>query len=134
MPEPAPYDYAIIRVVPQVDREEFVNVGVILCCPAHGFVEACIEMNDNRVLALDPEIDLEAVKSHLSAIPAVCRGGSEAGPIGLLPKRERFLMLVAPRSTMIQPSAVHTGVCMDPAATMSHLMDRMVRPPRSRKQ
>ena len=125
------YDYAIVRVVPRVEREEFVNAGVILSCPSRKFLEARIELDEERLLALDPSVDLDAVRAHLATIPAICRGGDGAGPIGQLSQRERFHWLVAPRSTIIQTSHVHTGRCGNPEATMERLMDRMVRKPSS---
>src|ERR687890_104151 len=90
------YDYAIIRVVPRVEREEFVNVGVIVSCPAKDFLEARIEIDEKRLTALDPTLDLESVRTHLASIPAICAGGPKAGPIGQLSQRERFHWLVAP--------------------------------------
>ncbi|MFT5145238.1 MAG: hypothetical protein ACI80V_000811 [Rhodothermales bacterium] len=128
MPERRTYDYAIIRVVPKVERDEFINVGVILWCEDLGYAEARIELNEARVLSLDPDADLDSIRAHLAAIPAVCAGGESGGPLSKLSKRERFLMLAAPRSTMIQSSPLHTGLCTDPAATLEHLMDSMVRP------
>ena len=127
MPAPHSYDYALIRVVPRVEREEFVNVGVILSCPARDFLEACIELEPARLLAIDPAIDLELVRAHLAPFPLVCRGGAGAGPIGQLAPRERFHWLTAPRSTMIQTSAVHTGRAADPALALQNLLARMVR-------
>lgn len=124
------YDYAVIRVVPRVEREEFVNVGVILSCERTGFLDAYIEVDEPRLLALDPTLDLESLVRHLDAIPAICRGGAEAGPIGLLPPRARFHWLTAKRSSIIQTSPVHMGKCGDMPAILEHLMDRMVRPPR----
>jgi len=121
------YDYAIVRVVPHVERGEQLNVGVILSCADTDFLDARIEIDDGALLAIDPKLDLAAVRANLNVIPLVCRGGPEAGPIGLLPPRGRFRWLVAPRSTIIQPSAVHTGRTSDPAACLEHLMDRMVR-------
>ncbi len=121
------YDYAVIRVVPRVEREEFVNVGVILSCEANRYLEARIELDEARVLALDPHLDLEALRRHLDSIPAICKGGAEAGPIGLLPPRARFHWLTAKRSAIIQTSPVHMGKCADMAATMEHLLERMVR-------
>ena len=120
------YDYAVIRVVPKVEREEFINAGVILSCPERSFLEAQIKLNESRVLALDPSLDLEMVKTHLATIPKICRGGADAGPIGQLSQRERFYWLVAPRSTIIQTSPVHTGRCSDPAAALKHLVASMV--------
>lgn len=121
------YDYAVIRVVPRVDRGEQVNVGVILSCADTDFLEARIEVDEALLRAVDPGIDMSAVRANLAVIPAVCRGGSGAGPIGELPPRARFRWLVAPRSTIIQPSAVHTGRTDDPAACLERLMTRMVR-------
>jgi DUF3037 family protein len=127
VPDQFRYDYAVIRVVPKVEREEFINVGVILSCPQRSFLEAAIELNESRVLALDPSLDLELVKTHLATIPKICRGGDDAGPIGQLSQRERFYWLVAPRSTIIQTSPVHTGRCADPAAVLRHLVATMVK-------
>ena len=126
MPEQFRYDYAVIRVVPKVEREEFINAGVILSCPEVSFLEALIELNESRLLALDASLDLEMVKMHLATIPTICRGGDDAGPIGQLTQRERFYWLVAPRSTIIQTSPVHTGRCADPAAALRHLVATMV--------
>lgn len=121
------YDYAVIRVVPRVDREEFMNVGIIISCPARDFLEARIEVDETRLLAFAPHIDLESVRAHLASIPRICAGGSDAGPIGQLSPRERFHWLVAPRSTIIQTSRVHSGRCTEPAPISEHLLDRMVR-------
>ncbi|MCW5626470.1 MAG: DUF3037 domain-containing protein, partial [Burkholderiales bacterium] len=130
VPDPCSYDYAVIRVVPRVEREEFVNVGVIVSCPARRFLEARIELDEVRLAALHPALDLAAVRKHLASIPIICAGGDGAGPIGRLSQRERFHWLVAPRSTVIQTSVQHTGRCADPAAALERLLDTMVRPPR----
>lgn len=129
MQDHATYDYAIIRVVPRVDRGEFVNVGVIVSCRGQDFLEARIELDEQRLRALDPALDMEMVRAHLATIPAICKGGAEAGEIGRLSPRERFDWLVAPRSTIIQTSPVHTGRCKSPAAAIKHLIETMVRPP-----
>jgi hypothetical protein len=121
------YDYAIVRVVPRVERGEQVNAGVILSCPDRDFLDARIELDESAVLALDPAVDLDALRANLATIPVVCRGGADAGPIGELPPRGRFRWLVSPRSTIIQPSAVHTGRTSDPAACLERLMDKLVR-------
>lgn len=121
------YDYAIVRVVPRVEREEFINAGVVLSCPEHDFLQARIELDERRLLALDASVDLELLRSNLASIPAICAGGPAGGPIGKLSPRERFHWLVAPRSTMIQTSAVHSGRCRDPAAVLEHLLATMVR-------
>jgi len=131
VPDHYTYDYAIIRVMPRVEREEFVNVGVIVSCPAKGFLAARLALDEQRLLALDATLDIAAVREHLAAIPITCAGGEQAGPIGRLSQRERFHWLVAPRSTVIQISPVHTGCCQDPAAVLEHLLDTMVRPCRA---
>lgn len=121
------YDYAIVRVVPRVERGETINVGVILSCPDAAFLECRIELDEARLVALDDTLDVEALDAGLATIPVICRGGAEAGVVGELPQRNRFHWLVAPRSTVIQMSPVHTGRTSDPAATLEHLMDTMVR-------
>lgn len=125
----ATYDYALIRVVPRVERGEFLNAGVVLSSKSGDFLQARVELDEARLLALAPGLDLDAVRRHLAAFPAICAGGEEAGPIGRLPKRERFYWLTAPRSTMIQTSPVHTGRCSDAATMLERLLDTMVRVP-----
>ena len=127
MHDPCNYDYATIRVVPKVEREEFINVGVIVYCQAHKFLEARLELDEQRLLAFAPTMDVAFIHAHLAAIPAICIGGTQAGPIGQLSQRERFHWLVAPRSTIIQTSPVHTGRCTNPAAVLERLLDTMVR-------
>ena len=127
MPERTSFDYAIVRVVPRVERGELVNAGVILFCLKKDFLRAKVEVDEPRLRALWPEIDLDVVRQHLEAIPRICAGTPDAGPIGKLTLRERFHWLVAPSSTVIQPSEVHTGLCEDPAAELNHLFDRLVR-------
>lgn len=122
------YDYAIVRIVPRVEREEFVNVGVILSCPQKKYLEARIELDEGRLVALVPGLDLELLKSQLAIYPLICRGGEEAGPIGRLSQRERFHWLIAPKSTIIQTSPVHTGWCEHPDQVLEHLLNVMVRP------
>jgi hypothetical protein len=132
VPDHSTYDYAVIRVVPRVERGEFVNVGVIVSCPAQSFLEAKIEVDEARLRALDPHVDLEAVREHLQSIPKICAGGPAAGPIGKLTPRERFHWLIAPRSTVIQVSPAHTGRCDDAPGLLEHLMDTMVRLPKEK--
>ena len=124
------YDYAVIRVVPRVERQEFINAGVILWCQEQDVLEARVELDEVRVRALDATVDLEAVRRHLASFTIICAGGENSGPIGRLSKRERFDWLVAPRSTSIQTSAVHSGRCNDVAATLARLLDTMVRAPK----
>lgn len=126
MPTPHAYDYAVIRVVPRVEREEFLNVGVILSCPARDFLEARVHIDRARLAAFDATLDLELLEQHLRVIPLVCRGDAQAGPIGQLSARQRFYWLTAPRSTVIQTSVVHSGLCDEPVASLDHLMQRMV--------
>ena len=123
------YDYAIVRVVPRVDRGEQINVGVILSVADSEFLDARIELDETLLRSLEPAVDVAAVREQLDLIVAICRGGAEAGPIGTLPARGRFRWLVSPRSTMVQPSPVHTGRTSDPAACLERLMDRVVRRP-----
>lgn len=127
MPAELTYDYAIIRVVPRVERGEQINVGVVLSCADTEFLDARIEVDEAALLALDASADLEAIRALLALIPVICRGGAAAGPIGALPPRGRFRWLASPRSTMIQPSAIHTGRTSDPAACLEHLMNQLVR-------
>jgi Protein of unknown function (DUF3037) len=129
VPQPCTYDYAVVRVVPRVERGEFVNAGIIVCCAPKGFLKARIELDEARVLALDPGSDLALIEAALAVIPAICAGGEPAGAIGKLSLRERFDWLVAPRSTSVQTSAVHTGRCRDLESTLEHLLARMVRLP-----
>jgi hypothetical protein len=127
MQDKCTFDYAIIRVVPRVEREEFINVGAILSCPAKQILQARIELDEPRLLAFAPDLDMKIVKQHLDIIPAICAGGEEAGPIGLLPQRARFYWLTAPRSTIIQTSTVHTGLSATPESALEHLLNTMVR-------
>ena len=126
MPAPNSYDYAVVRVVPRVDREEFINAGVILFSKACHFLAARVEVHEERLRALAPEVDVELVRRHLEAIPRICAGEEDAGPIARLSLSERFHWLVAPRSTMIQVSPVHAGLCDDPAARLEELFARLV--------
>ena len=129
MPKPCVYDYAIVRVVPRVERGEFVNAGVIVSCAEQGLLQAAIDLDESRLLALDPNVDLPGIRAALAAIPLICAGGDSAGPLGRLSVRERFHWLVAPRSSSIQTSPVHTGRCETPSLMIDQLMRKMVRPP-----
>ncbi|HEY9841738.1 MAG: DUF3037 domain-containing protein [Candidatus Sericytochromatia bacterium] len=117
------FDYAIIRVVPRVERQEFINVGVLIYCRPQRFLQAGIEV-DERLRAFAPTLDFELLEAYLQTIPQVC---AAAGPLGQLPQQERFHWLVAPRSTIIQFSPVHTGLCENPQAELERLMEAMVR-------
>lgn len=126
MPAPVSFDHAAIRVVPRVDREEFVNAGVILFCFERDFLQARVRLDAQRLLALHPEADVAAIEQHLAAIPRICAGGEGSGPIGQLDQRERFHWLVAPRSTVIQTGPVHVGLCEDPREALERLFARLV--------
>jgi hypothetical protein len=121
------YEYAIIRVVPRVEREEFVNIGVILYCPSEGFLQTKFELNEPRLLAFSPSLDLEDLTQYLDALERICKGRSKGGTIGSLPLSSRFRWLTATRSTVIQSSKVHSGFCKDPSETLMKLFDQQVR-------
>jgi len=130
VPKPHTYDYAIIRVVPRVDRGEFVNAGVIVSCASAGYLKAFIELDDARLLAIDSIADLDSIHAALAVLPVICDGGESAGPLGRLSLRQRFDWLVAPRSSSIQTSPVHSGRCDDLDAAAERLLERVVRKPR----
>lgn len=124
MPEPCSYDYAVIRVVPDVTRQEFVNAGIILFCRTRRYLVAQVELDAARLAALAPGIDTEAVRRQLDLLPAICAG---EGPVGQLGKAEAFHWIVAPHSTVVQCSPVHSGVTHDPAGEVERLMSSLVR-------
>ena len=127
MPERTSFEYAILRVVPRVEREEFINAGVLLFCLARDFLAARVELDVDRLRALSPEVDVQLVREHLDAFPRICAGGPDSGPIGKLPLKARWHWLVAPRSTIVQVSPVHAGLCEAPEVELEHVLDRMVR-------
>ncbi len=129
MPAPSSFDYAILRVVPRVEREEFLNVGVVVYCLQQDFLAARTALDVNRVRAFAPEIDITTVEQHLASVPLLCAGGVAAGPLGALSAKERFHWIVAPRSTVVQVSPVHSGICSDPAQALEHLLRTMVLTP-----
>jgi hypothetical protein len=120
------YDYAILRIVPWAEREEFANAGVVLHCLERRYLESRVHVDERRLQALWPDLDLGPIRQHLEAFPKICAGDPDAGPIARLSSRERFQWLVAPRSTIIQVSAVHSGVCDSPAVTLDELFHRLV--------
>lgn len=129
MPALSSFDYGIIRVVPRVERGELINAGVILFCLEKDFLAARVEVNEPRLRALWPDTDLDLVRHHLEAIPRICAGRPDAGPIARLSLRERFHWLVAPRSTILQVSAVHSGLCDQPERALHELFEQMVAVP-----
>jgi len=130
MPAPFSFDYSIIRVVPRVEREEFINVGVLLYCRTEECLVSRIELDRGRMSAFAPALCLEQLDEYLATIPLICNGGPGSGPIGALELRARFHWLVAPRSTVVQFSPVHSGVCHDLHSSLEHLLDKMVRVPK----
>jgi hypothetical protein len=126
MHAPNSYDYALIRLVPSVERGECLNIGVILFCRTLDFLGARVYLNAERSLALSPDLDLEAVQQRLDSIMLICEGSPDAGPLGKMSQSERFHWLVSPRSTIIQISPTHEGVCDDPEAALEHLFQTMV--------
>jgi Protein of unknown function (DUF3037) len=120
------FDYLIVQVVPRVDRDERLNAGVILFSPTAGYLGCRIALDERRLRALAPAVDVAAVTHQLDAIRAVAAGEQTAGPIARLPPSERFHWLSAPRSTIVQPSSPHAGLCDDPAAALDHLFKTTV--------
>jgi hypothetical protein len=120
------YDFATIRVAPRVDREEFVNAGVIVYCREQRFLGAQVHLDETLLRSLWPEADIDSVRQHIEALRKVCAGDPDAGPIAKMTARERFHWLVAPRSTVIQISPVHTGLCDSPEAALQELFRRLV--------
>jgi hypothetical protein len=129
VPAAEAFQYALLRAVPSLPRGEALNVGVVLYSPRHRFLEARTVLEPGRLRVLDPELDLDAVRAHLTLIEQVAAGEPSAGPIAVLERSERFGWITSPSSTAIQPSPVHTGICDDPAAVLERLFDSLVAPP-----
>ncbi len=123
---PEPFQYAVLRLVPSVEREEFLNVGVIVFCRTRRFLAARVALDPRRISTLAGDVDLDSVRAHLDARVRVAAGEADAGPIAALSQSERFHWLVAPSSTIIQTSAVHSGLCEDPQLTLTNLFNRLV--------
>ena len=126
MPTNSSYDYAIIRVVPFVERGECINVGIILFCRTRRFLGMLTRLDQQRLSILAPQLDLSAVQQQLEHLEKICYGKKESGPLGELSLSERFHWLVSPRSTIIQTSPVHSGICNDPAAELQKLLRKLV--------
>ncbi len=126
MPALSSFDYAVLRIVPRVERGEFLNAGIILFCLERRFLEAKVQLDEARLRALWPDVDIELVKQHLESFPKKSRGDADASQIALLSQRDRFRWLVAPRSTKKQESPVHTVLCDSPEAAMERLFQQMV--------
>ena len=126
MSERRAFDYVVVQVVPRIERDERLNAGVILFCPTAAFLGCRIRLDAGRLRALAPEIDLAGVERQLEAVRAVVEGDRQAGPIAAMSPSERFHWLSAPRSTMVQPSVPHAGLCDDPQAALDHLFGAAV--------
>jgi Protein of unknown function (DUF3037) len=129
VPDAEAFQYALLRAVPSLPRGEALNVGVVLYSPRHRFLEARTTIDPERLRLLDPDIDLDAVRAHLTLIEHVAAGAPSSGPIAALERGERFGWITSPSSTVVQPSPVHTGLCDDPAAMLEHLFASLVAAP-----
>jgi hypothetical protein len=121
------FEYAVIRVVPRVEREEFLNIGVIVFCAKQKFLQARYLLDENRLKAFAPDLDLAELKEHVCSIERICIGDKDAGPIGKLDIASRFRWLTATRSTIVQTSKVHPGFCKDAGETLERLFGQLVR-------
>ena len=126
MPAREPFAYAVLRVVPRVERGEFVNAGVVLFCRGSGFLALRSGLPEARLRALDPGVDLASLAGHLRTLELIAAGDPAGGPVATQPASARFHWLVAPTSTMVQPSEVHTGLLSDPRATLDRLYEQLV--------
>lgn len=126
MPDKHLYEYAVIRVVPRVERDEFMNVGVILYCSAQGFLQTRFALDEQRLRAFSADTDIAELQERLRAFERICAGRSAGGPIGQLPIAGRFRWLTAARSTVVQTSPVHPGLCTDAAETLARLFEQLV--------
>jgi len=120
------FEYAVVRFVPQVEREEFLNVGAVLFCAKQRFLQMRYQLNEGRLQAFCPQVDIEEVRKYLSAFEQICMGAKDAGPIACLPTAERFRWLTATRSTMVQTSKVHPGLCVDAGDMLSKIYTQQV--------
>jgi Protein of unknown function (DUF3037) len=123
---PSSFDYAVIRIVPSVEREEFFNAGVILFCPEQRFLDARVHLDAEKLKAFAPEVNANELEQRLRAIVKVCAGDENAGAIARLPQRARFHWLIAPRSTVVQVSPAHSGICEQPRAVLDRLFSEQV--------
>jgi len=120
------FEYAVVRIVPKVEREEFLNVGVVLYCAKQHFLRAMFKLDEERLGIFCKQTDIEELREYLQAFERICLGGSEAGAIGKLPIAERFRWLTATRSTVLQTSKVHPGFCNNPAEMLTKLFEQLV--------
>lgn len=122
---PSSFDYAVVRIVPRVDREEFINAGLVVHCPEQNYLGARMRLDERRLRALAPHIDVDLVNSRLAGLMAVCTGDPKGGPVARLSLRERFHWIVSPKSTILQMSAVHSGICSDPERMLARLFKQL---------
>jgi hypothetical protein len=120
------YEYAVVRIVPRVEREEFLNVGVILYCPKKGFLKVRYQLDEARLKAFSCNIEVTEIEEYLKTLERICTGGKNGGPIGVLPIASRFRWLTATRSTIIQTSKIHPGFCIEPEETLVRLYEQLV--------
>ena len=126
MQEKRLFEYAVLRVVPRVEREEFLNVGVIVYCASEGFLQTVFHLNEAKLCAFSAELDLEEIRERLQAFDLICKGGKAGGTIGELPIASRFRWLTATRSTVVQTSKVHPGLCRNAAEKLAQLIKEQV--------
>lgn len=126
MPTRSSFEYAVLRIVPRVEREEFINAGVIVFCLERKFLRARVGWDQDRLHALWPDLEVDHMRDHLRAFERVAAGSADAGPVAALSIRQRFHWLVAPRSTIIQVSPVHAGMCEGPEEVLNHLFHKLV--------
>jgi len=126
MPEQHLFEYAVVRIVPKVEREEFFNVGVVLYCAKEKFLHVLFKLDEERLRAFCKKADIDELKEYLHAFERICKGGADAGPIGKLPPAERFRWLTATRSTVLQTSKVHPGLCEDATEMLHRLFEQLV--------
>ena len=120
------FEYAVLRIVPKVEREEFLNVGVVLYCPQQKFLQVRFHLDGERIKAFACELDIPEIGQYLQSFEKICTGTKDSGPIGKLPVADRFRWLTATRSTVVQTSKTHSGLCHDPKETLDHLYAQLV--------
>ncbi|HEY4655728.1 MAG TPA: DUF3037 domain-containing protein [Cyclobacteriaceae bacterium] len=120
------FEYAVVRVVPHVEREEFFNAGIVLYCPDQKFLDTRFQMHEDMLRVFCDKLDIAGLKEHIAAFERVCKGGKDAGQIGKLPIAERFRWLTSPRSTVLQTSIPHPGLCDDAREMLEHLFEQLV--------
>lgn len=126
MPSPSPFSYAVLRVVPDIEREEFVNAGLVVFCRARRFLRARTTRDAGRLRSLRPEVDADALRAQLALVESIAAGEVEHGPLAGMSQSERFHWLTTPRSTAVQPGPIHGGMTRDPDATFDHLYATLV--------